>query len=260
MINGLNLSLSFGNKRVLQDVSISVVPGEVLVVCGPNGAGKSTLLSALVGEHRELRSSVIYEGVPLSEMPSYTLASKRAVLEQSPSLSANFNVRELIELSIPIGLSPSNTDILINSLLKDLALVEFQNQPVEALSGGQRHRAHLGRVLAQLYANKKLETDGYLFLDEPTASLDMAHQISVMKTARKVAQHGAGVMVVLHDLNLAAAYADRIALMEDGHIECVGSIANVLTSERLSNVYETAISVEHSPNGQFYIQPKYIAA
>ena len=260
MINGLNLSLSFGNKKVLNDASISILPGEVLVVCGPNGAGKSTLLSALAGDHKSLRNSVVYEGVRLNEMSSQTLAEKRAVLEQSPSLSANFTVREVIGLSIPLGLSPSRTDVLVKSIIADLALNDLQDQAVNTLSGGQRHRTHLGRVLAQLKANKELGKDGFLFLDEPTASLDLAYQIYVMKTARLVAEEGTGVMVVLHDLNLAAAYADRIALMKNGRIECVGSVKKVLTSQRLTNIYETAVSVAHHSNGQLSILPEYIAA
>ncbi len=260
MISGLNLTLSFGKKRVLDDVSISVLPGELLVVCGPNGAGKSTLLSALVGDHKSLRSAVTYEGVRLDNMSSTTLAGKRAVLEQSPSLSANFTVKEVIELSIPLGLSPQKTDALVRSLLSDLRLVELQDQDVHTLSGGQRHRTHLGRVLAQLEANKVLGVNGCLFLDEPTSSLDLAHQISVMQTARSIAQKGAGVMVVLHDLNLAAAYADRIALMKEGRIECIGTVEMVLTDACLSHIYETYVSVDYHPNGQISIQPKYAAA
>lgn len=260
MINGLNLSLHFGNKHVLNDISISILPSEVLVVCGPNGAGKSTLLSALVGDHKSLINSVIYEGVRLGGMSPQILAKKRAVLEQTPSLSANFTVREVIELSIALEFPPLKTHALVNSILEDLALGELQNQPVDTLSGGQRHRTHLGRVLAQLKANKALGYDGYLFLDEPTASLDLAHQISVMKTARLVAKRGTGVMIVLHDLNLAAAYADRIALMKDGRVECVGTVEAVLTSQRLSHVYETSVSVGHHSNGQLSIQPEYIAA
>ena len=260
MINGLNLSLSLGRKRVLDDVSISVLPGELLVVCGPNGAGKSTLLSALVGDHKSLRGAITYEGVSLDHMSSKALAEKRAVLEQSPSLSAHFTVREVIELSIPLGLSPQKTDALVRSLLNDLRLVELQNQAVHTLSGGQRHRTHLGRVLAQLEANKELGIDGYLFLDEPTSSLDLAHQIAVMQTARSIAQKGAGVMVVLHDLNLAAAYADRIALMKEGRIESVGTAEMVLTDVCLSHIYETDVSVDYHSNGQISILPKYAAA
>ena len=259
MIEARGITMHYGHKPVLNNVSVTITPKQVLAVCGPNGAGKSSLLSALTGDVKNLKHKITYDAVPLDQVTAKELAHKRAVLEQTPSLTADFTLAELIELSVPIDLPPKDTDLLVHKIINDLGLSEFKGQHVRKLSGGQRHRAHLGRVLAQLQANKSLGQDGYLFLDEPTASLDLAHQISVMKTARDISKGGSGVLVVLHDLNLAAAYADQVALMKDGHIVYLGPVNEVLTAEHLSEVYETEIIVETHKGGQISIRPSYVS-
>lgn len=257
MITGRNITVSFGAKPVLRGVDVDVPFGQVLALCGPNGAGKSTLLSALVGDLANYSGSVSYGSTDLSEMPPADLARRRAVLEQTPTLSAAFTVAEVVRLSIPIELAPPETDTLIETVISQLGLTEFADTPVPNLSGGQRHRAHLARVLAQLNANRNLFGPGYLFLDEPTASLDILHQIEVMKTAKVMAKQGAGVLVVLHDLNLAAAFADSICLMRDGQVVKAGTVGEVFRATILSEVYATPIAVEKMSNGPLLIHPDY---
>lgn len=257
MITGRNIQVSFGPKPVLRGVDVDVPFGQVLALCGPNGAGKSTLLSALVGDLPKFSGSVSYGSTNLHHMTPADLSRKRAVLEQTPSLSASFTVAEVVRLSIPIELPPAETDRLIDTVILQLGLIEFAHTPVPNLSGGQRHRAHLARVLAQLKANRSLFGPGYLFLDEPTASLDILHQIAVMKTAKTMAKQGAGVLVVLHDLNLAAAFADSICLMRDGQVAKAGTVGEVFRANILSDVYATPIAVEKMSNGPLLIHPDY---
>lgn len=257
MITGRNIQVSFGPKPVLRGVDVDVPFGQVLALCGPNGAGKSTLLSALVGDLPKFSGSVSYGSTNLHHMTPADLSRKRAVLEQTPSLSAGFTVAEVVRLSIPIELPPAETDRLIDTVILQLGLIEFAHTPVPNLSGGQRHRAHLARVLAQLKANRSLFGPGYLFLDEPTASLDILHQIAVMKTAKTMAKQGAGVLVVLHDLNLAAAFADSICLMRDGQVAKAGTVGEVFRANILSDVYATPIAVEKMSNGPLLIHPDY---
>lgn len=257
MITGRNITVAYGRKTILRGVDVDVPFGKLVALCGPNGAGKSTLLSALVGDVPTARGDIRYSNTELRRMDAADLSRRRAVLEQTPTLSAAFSVAEVVRLSVPIEFAPAETEVLVAKVIAQLGLAQFSDTPVTNLSGGQRHRAHLARVLAQLTANRSLFGPGYLFLDEPTASLDIRHQIQVMKTARSMARGGAGVLVVLHDLNLAAAFADSICLMRDGEVSCSGAVSEVFTAETLSEVYATPISVEKTGGGPLMILPDY---
>jgi iron complex transport system ATP-binding protein len=160
-----SISLSYGSKPILHDVDAEVRVGSVVALCGPNGAGKSTLLAALAGDAKLSAGSVRYDGDLCDDLTARKLAQRRAVLEQSPSLTARFPLDELVRLSIPLELPPSDTNILVQDILGQLGLQGFTHSMVENLSGGQRHRAHLARVLAQLRANRTLFGPNHLFLD-----------------------------------------------------------------------------------------------
>ncbi|GGA20062.1 heme ABC transporter ATP-binding protein [Neptunicoccus cionae] len=257
MITGRNIDVAFGPKTILRGVDVDVPFGKLVALCGPNGAGKSTLLSALVGDVPTARGEIHYGNTELRHMDAADLSRHRAVLEQSPTLSAAFSVAEVVRLSIPIEYPPTDTQVLVAKVIALLGLELFADTPVPNLSGGQRHRAHLARVLAQLTANRNLFGPGYLFLDEPTASLDILHQIEVMKTARTMARSGAGVLVVLHDLNLAAAFADSICLMRNGRVASSGKVGEVFTAQTLSEVYATPISVQKTGESPLMILPDY---
>ncbi len=255
MIDAQNLSLKLAGTPILRDVSVTLHPGEVLALCGPNGAGKSTLLSCLAGEHRSCRQNVRYSGQPLSTLSPAQQAKRRVVLEQTPTLSADFNVAELIELGVAIELPGAELSALKQDLMARLGLEGFDHRPVSSLSGGQRHRVHMARVLLQLKANRYLGHECFLFLDEPTASLDLGHQITTLNLIRGLSEEGVGVLVVLHDLNLAAAFADRIVLLQEGQVKHTGKPTDILTTDILSAVYQTEIYVGTSLNGQKIIQP-----
>lgn len=260
MITGRNIDVAFGRKTILRGVDVDIPFGKLVALCGPNGAGKSTLLSALVGDVPTACGDIRYGGTELRRMDAAELSRRRAVLEQTPTLSAAFSVAETVRLSVPIEYPPAETEALVAKVIAQLGLTPFTDTPVPNLSGGQRHRAHLARVLAQLTANRSLFGPGYLFLDEPTASLDILHQIEVMKTARTMARSGAGVLVVLHDLNLAAAFADSICLMRDGEVASAGTVGEVFTAKTLSEVYATPISVQKTNGGPLMILPDYHTA
>ncbi|MEP3114645.1 heme ABC transporter ATP-binding protein [Nisaea sp.] len=256
MLEAQGITVTFGKTTVLRDVSLRVRSGELVALCGPNGAGKSTLLAAMAGDFQPEGGQVFIEGAIITGLPPTELARRRAVLEQSPSLSAGFSVGELLSLSIPRDVPPERARVLIEKKLHAVGLADRVGDNCQILSGGQRHRAHLARVLVQLEAVDSRDT-GYLMLDEPTSSLDIAHQITTMRIARRAAREGAGVLVVLHDLNLAAAFADRVALMQDGRIVADGAGAEVFTADRLSAIYETEITVEHGGGNTPRILPVY---
>ena len=255
MIAGLDIRLSLSGTPVLHGVSLNLEPGQVVALCGPNGAGKSTLLSCLAGEHPACADSIRYFGRPLTEMPTAMQARYRVVLEQSPTLSTEFTLSELIELGVPIDLLEERLKTLKAQALADFGFEDMEAHFVSALSGGQRHRAHLARVLTQLRANRELGHDCYLFLDEPTASLDIGYQIALLRLVRTLAHEGVGVLVVLHDLNLAAAFADQVILLKGGRVVQAGSPDDVLRALTLSEIYEVPILVTQNDLGQVVIQP-----
>ena len=256
MFKATNLTLAHGRKKIVHEVNLAVNRGEVVALCGPNGAGKSTLLAAFSGDMKPVDGGITLDGANPREMGAKELATKRAVLEQSPSLTAAFTTDQLVRLSIPLELSPRDTDELVDDILSQVGLSEFQHRPVHQLSGGQQHRAHLARTLCQLESGRHLGGGDYLLLDEPTASLDIAFQISAMEAAYAASRRGSGVLVVLHDLNLAAAFADRIGLMANGKMITLGTPGDVLTSRSLSDVYGARIDVDNA-NGRLSVLPVF---
>lgn len=257
MIEGTAITLSLGGKPILRDVTVTLQPGELVAVCGPNGAGKSTLLSALAGEHASCAASVRYDGMPAKDLSAKDLSHRRVVLEQTPTLSAEFTLTELVELGVPIGVAPEKMEALTTPILTMLGLREMKDRYVSELSGGQRHKAHLARVLTQLNGNRQMGHRCHVFLDEPTASLDIGQQAVALKAMQSLTQDGVGVLVVLHDLNLAAGFADRVILMREGQVLYSDVPSAVLTEECLTDIYETPILVETASSGQMVIQPLF---
>ena len=250
MIRAEDVTVELDGVTVLDDVSLEVVPGEVLVLVGPNGAGKSTLLGVLSGERNPVRGSVTVDGRAIRSIPSDELARLRSVLTQDNTVSFPFRVSEVVAM----GRSPwarqieGRSDVAQVIAAMDAADVRhLATRRFTALSGGERARVSLARVLAQ-----QAET---VFLDEPTASLDLRHQEEVMRIARRLASEGRAVVVVLHDLSLACAYADRLVLVAAGHVDCVGPPHEIITAERVERVYGLAVDV-HEVNGRPVVVPR----
>lgn len=256
MLEAQNISLAHGKLTVLDQINLRFEKAQVTALCGPNGAGKSTLLSALSGDMRPKQGVILLGGTDIAKLGAAELAKQRAVLEQSPTLSAPFDVATLTELAIPKEVPALETERIVADVLADLGLTKMRTRPVHTLSGGQQHRAHLARALAQLQAGRFLGGGQVLMLDEPTSSLDITHQIAVMRAARTAARDGATVIVVLHDLNLAAAFSDRIVMLHRGGIAADGTTEQALTSPLLSQIYETEIKVT-TQNGRPFVAPTY---
>ncbi|WP_118133931.1 ATP-binding cassette domain-containing protein [Oceanicella sp. SM1341] len=254
------VTLRLSGREVLSAVSFDVRPGELLALCGPNGAGKSSLLSVLAGDRAPERGAARLNGAEITSLPAATLARARAVLEQSPATALPFTAEALAGLAIPRAIPPAEARAIAATALADVGLADRARVPLSRLSGGQQLRAHLARTLAQLRAGRQLGGGHWLLLDEPTASLDIAQQIATMRIAAAEARAGAGVVAVLHDLNLAAAFADRIGLMEAGRLVALGPPRAVCTPSRLGRLYATEVSVETGPDGALRILPHYGAA
>jgi len=232
------VSVELGGRPVLRDVSLSIEPGQVLALVGPNGAGKSTLLSVLSGERAPTSGTVTLDDRMLSSFSPLELARRRSVLTQENQLSFPFRVLDVIRM----GRAPWNrtdelaSDATMVGLAAERAdVAHLANRRFTELSGGERARVSLARVLAQ--------DTGIVFLDEPTAALDLRHQEDVLRIARDLALAGRAVVVVVHDLSLAGAVADRVALLSAGALVSLGSPAEVLTAEAISEVYGLAVRV-----------------
>ncbi|MFD7627694.1 heme ABC transporter ATP-binding protein [Streptomyces sp. NPDC059851] len=239
-----DLHVSLGGRAVLAGIDLAARAGEVLALVGPNGAGKSTLLAALAADLPAASGVVRIDGRPADAWTAAELALRRAVLPQAAESSFPFTVAEVVAM----GRAPwSGTDRFDagadeEAVARAMAATEvsgFAARPFTALSGGERARVALARVLAQQAP--------LLLLDEPTAALDLRHQELVLRICRERAAAGDAVVAVLHDLGLAAAYADRIAVLEGGRIAADGAPAEVLRADLLSRVYRQPVEVLPHP-------------
>lgn len=237
-ISASAIRVELGGSTVLDGVELDVREGEVLALVGPNGAGKSTLLAVLAGDVKPNRGVVELGGRDIHSIPALELARLRSVLTQENAVSFSFLVREVVEM----GRSPwartaeaEDDDSAIADAVRATDVEALSERPYSSLSGGEKARVSLARVLAQSAKT--------LLLDEPTAALDLRHQEEVMRNARRLAGAGAAVVVVLHDLSLAGAWADRVALLSGGSLSAVGSPSEVLTAQRLSAVYGLEVEI-----------------
>jgi iron complex transport system ATP-binding protein len=246
MIEVKNISHAYGEHRVLDDVCLRVGQGRVMALLGPNGAGKSTLLRVIAGELRPQGGTATMDGRALSQWKTRELARRRAFLPQDSQLEFPFAVEEVVMLGRAPHIEGSESDEDARIVREALALAgmeTFAERDFTSLSGGERQRVQLARVLAQAWNR----TGCVLLLDEPVASLDLAHQHDTLRIAREWAKGGACVVAILHDVNLALRYADDAVLIKDGRIVADGPVREVLTAQRVSEVFSVeAKSVEHS--------------
>ena len=240
-----HLTLAYGERVVVRDLSLEVPPGKVSVVIGPNACGKSTLLRALGRLLRPRSGRVLLDGQDLHSLPTRSVARRLAVLPQAPNAPGGLTVAELVAR----GRSPHQTwwrqwdagdrDVVRRALRRTDTL-ELADRPVAELSGGQRQRAWIAMVLAQ-------DSD-LLLLDEPTTYLDVAHQVEVLDLVRSLnREEGRTVVAVLHDLNQAVRYADHLVVMREGRVVAQGDPADVVTAALVADVFSLAAVVVDDP-------------
>lgn len=248
-----DVRVSAGNATLLDGVSISLEPGQIVAVIGPNGAGKSTLVRTLAGDVQPDTGSVRLGGRPLARWNPAELARQRAVMAGDGQIAFAFTAAEvaLLGRSPHHGGRPTDVDRRIVDDLLESVDCSFLTQRVYAnLSTGERQRIQLARAIAQVTGEEATAADAptFLLLDEPTSSLDPAHQHRAMHLLRERAERGLGVLAVLHDLNLAAAYADRVILMKEGRVLEAGPPADVLRPESLGTVFEVPMLIVPHPH------------
>lgn len=250
------LSASLGQRQILQNVGFEARAGHVTAIAGLNGSGKTTLLRAMSGD-LPYSGSIQFNGQELSTLSAPSLADIRAVLAQSTQVAFGFTVIEVVRLGIRDATFAGSDDIAF-AALADVGLSEHAHRVIQELSGGEQQRVHLARALAQV--REPVGKDGvrWLFLDEPVSNLDIAHQVHVTRLARSFADAGGGVVAIMHDLNLTAMFADKLAMMMRGRVAATGAPEEVMTDRRLLEVYGCAIRVGFAPPSTPFVLPQSI--
>lgn len=244
-LSAANVTWSVAGQPILNDVSLEVLPGEVLGLLGPNGSGKSSLLSVLAGLRRPDGGEVHMDGMPLRGMARRAVAQRLALVEQFAEASERIKARQAVELGRTPHLSAlrpwsAEDTLVVDQALATVEMTELADRPWHVLSGGERQRIHIARALAQ--------EPKVLLLDEPTNHLDIRHQLAVLALIRRLP---VTVVAALHDLNLAAAFCDRIVLMADGRLIASGPPAEVLTADRIARVFGVVADVVHDAAGSY---------
>jgi iron complex transport system ATP-binding protein len=256
MLTATNISFRVGTKPLISNISISFAAAKLHLIIGPNGAGKSTLVKVLARFLRPQTGKVEYQGTDVHQASEAELAKRRAVLSQAIEIAFPLTVREVVMMGrYPhfAGRPGAVDQSIIDEVMDHMDVTEFSQRDYQTLSGGERQRVNFARVLAQLW-NDGQSNDSkpcrYLFLDEPLTFLDIRHQIDFMKKIRTFAYASDIVTVgVVHDLNLAAQFADHIVLLNEGKIVANGTASEVLTTELIEDVFgvtPTFIPTAHS--------------
>lgn len=245
MLDVESLSLTRGTTEVLHGIHLQLQPGQVLGVLGPNGAGKSSLLGALCGELTPTSGEVRLDGRALGDWPGQARAQRLAVLPQVSTLGFSFSVEEVVGMGrLPHASGQARDREIVSAALAAADASHLAERSYLALSGGERQRVHLARVLAQLWPGEPGTT---LLLDEPTSALDPLYQHTTLQAVRRFAERGAAVLVILHDLNLAARYCDHILLLEQGRCHALDTPQRVLTPTALKAVFGIDVLVQPHP-------------
>lgn len=241
-----SLTLSLGRRRVLDDIGLSLRPGRITVLLGPNGAGKTSLLRCLAGLLRPDAGTPAIDGVPIAALPTRERARRIGYLPQSAELAWSLPARDVVALGrhpwrSPFA-TPSDADrAAIADAMAATDTERFADRPTGELSGGERARVLLARVLAG--------TPDWLLADEPLASLDPAHQIDILDRFRAAAGRGCGVVLVLHDLNHAARIADDVALLSGGRLVAHGPVADTLTPQAIADIFDLSVEILPAAGG-----------
>ena len=244
MIEVKNITKVYGNKKVVDNVSLNIQEGKITSFIGPNGAGKSTLLSIMSRLLKRDSGEVLVDGKDILKWDNKELAKKIAILRQSNNINIRLTIRELVSF----GRFPHSQGNLkeedykyIDEAINYMQLKEFEDRYLDELSGGQRQRAYIAMVIAQ--------NSDYIFLDEPLNNLDMKHSVEIMKILRKLCDElKKTVVIVIHDINFASCYSDYIVALKDGKLIKNGLAEETIQKEELENIYEIDFHIENINN------------
>lgn len=257
MLTAQKLRVERQGYCILSDVSVNVAPGQIVAVLGANGAGKSTLLHCLSGDVIETQEQVSLNGKTLNAYTAQVLAKTRAVMPQKIQMDFAFLVSELVEMGLWQMTHHLDKQQRVDDALALFSIKDLKQRDYQTLSGGEQQRVQLARVIAQLLQeNSDKASPRYLLLDECTANLDFAHQHQVFQVVKQLAEtYQIGVVVVLHDMNLAAQYANHLVLLKQGSILGQGPVEVMLTPSNVEALYEMPVQILRHPKGWPMVVP-----
>ena len=247
MLTATNVSLHVDNKTLLDHISLELSAGEVMVVIGPNGAGKSSLIKSLTSEV-DASGSVKIDGRDWHEIDALQRARRIAILPQASTLQFAFTVQEVVALGrFPHNSGSEKDQEVVKQTLQACDATHLAKRFYPELSGGEKQRVQLARVMAQIWPDEDSSSSRYLLLDEPTSALDIAHEHQILRAVKTLCRHNIGVLVVLHDLNLAAQYADQVVTLHEGRLVEQGTAKQVLSKSNIERVFGCKVLVQQHP-------------
>ena len=249
MLKTENIHYSIGKKLILNGISTVFHPGEFNMILGPNGSGKSTFLKIFSGEISKYNGSVSYGNKKIATLKKEELAKHRAVMSQQPELSFPLMVEEVVLMGrYPhFTFNPGKKDMVIcDEVMERMNLISFKERNYLTLSGGEKQRVQYARVLAQIW-EKPSEGYRYLFLDEPLASLDINYQQEFLQIAREFADAGTVLIAVMHDINLAIQYADKLFFLKEGELVSHGCPKDIMHEALIKQVFNVEASIINNP-------------
>lgn len=273
-INVKNISFYIKNKVILEDISFDINSGEIITILGANGAGKSTLIKIISSEYKATKGDIFFDNIDAKNLSIKDIAKIRAVLPQDFNLSFPFTVSEVVMIGRSPHINGSETNLdydIVDKVMKITDVYHLKERVYTTLSGGEQQRVQISRILAQIWLEANLKdnnlsvstdsnlekteiselnhrseitTNKYVLLDEPTSNLDLKHQHLILKTFKALAKEkNIGVFAVLHDLNLAIQYSDKIILMKEGKIKHYGKPSEIINSENIKDVFDIDVKI-----------------
>lgn len=253
MIRVENVRKYYGDKPVLRDIDIAIPTGKLTALIGPNGAGKTSLLMLIARLLEPTQGRILIDGRPIAGIPVRDYARRVATLRQSPDFNLRLTVEELVgfgRFPHSRGAMTATDQAAVSDALAFLSIEHLRGAHVDELSGGQRQMAFLAMTIAQ-------QTE-CLLLDEPLNNLDMKHSVAIMRALRRLCdEQGRTIVLVIHDINFAAAHADHMIAIRNGHLHSSGAVADMVTPANLRSLYDLDFEVVHTLRGIFcnYFNP-----
>ena len=249
MLKTENISYSIGKKQILSNIDAEFLPGEFNMILGPNGSGKSTFLKIFSGELNGFDGNILYANKKIEAIKKEELAKERAVMSQQPELSFPLTVEEVVMMGrYPhFVFNPGKKDVSIcNEVIERMNLQSFKERNYLTLSGGEKQRVQFARVLAQIWEQSANELR-YLFLDEPLTSLDINYQQEFLQIAREFTKADTVLVAVIHDINLAIQFADKLFFLKDGEVAAQGNPSAILNEALLQKVFGVKTTIIKNP-------------
>lgn len=244
-LNVRDLSYSLNGRQLLNRINVSFAAGQLHVLLGPNGAGKSTLLKQVMSDSHP-SGQVDFWAMPKAAWHGERFAKQVAFLPQSSSLTFAFTVKEVVQMgATPLQANQAQIAALADEQLQQWDITHLANRPYPILSGGEKQRVHMARIALQLIQTDP--TRAIMLLDEPTSALDITHQHYTLQRCRSLADQGMTVVLVLHDLNLASRYADRLYFLKQGEMVLTGTPWQCFESEQVAKIYQYPLKVIEHP-------------